>query len=112
MNSQFGLSVYGPQKVNFVKIVDRKSEKTKLKDLIYAAMYHKASQTPEIEWIQLTERGEFSKVVSVFEHSNTGYGYYCFKNNTKKTIEIELKMDQCINLQFCKLFFQPNLQYQ
>ena len=101
MTKLFGLSVYGPSEVKFTKIVDKNDKKMKLQDILYSALYHKAKSTTE-EWAPLTPAGVFSKLLCKFEHSSIGYGFYCFRNQTIKNIEIRLTMKDPINVRFCK----------
>lgn len=103
MSMKFGLSVYGPQKVEFTKLLDNSSNELQLKDLLYAGIFHKAKQGGDPrKWKPLANRGVFNKVVSKFEHSNSGYGFYCFMNYSNKTIEVKLTMTKQKNVQFCK----------
>lgn len=93
--------------MDFTKLLDKSSNQTELKDLLYAAFFFKAKDEDTRTWKRLSDKGIFSKVFSKFEHSNTGYGFYCFSNDSDKTIEVTLTMTKQENVHFCKkLFFK------
>lgn len=103
MNINFGLSVYGSQKVIFTKILDKSETDSRLKEILKGAFKHKAElSSKDSIWKPLAKKGPFSKVLAKFDHGNTGYGFYCFKNDSDKTIEIQLSMTKQLNVQFCK----------
>ena len=96
------MSVYGPEKISFTRIVDKINTNVSLDDLLYTALFEKSKSENE-GWVALSSSGPSSQVFSKFEHSTIGYGFYCFRNKSNKDIEVTLKATVRNNLKFCEL---------
>lgn len=99
VNINFGLSVYGPEKVSFLKVLDTHS--VSLQGMLKQAILNKALAEGEDEWNKLGMFGTWSYVYSNFEHSNIGYGFYAFRNESSKRIQVSLEMTKRLNVRFC-----------
>lgn len=99
INEKFGLSVYGPEKVEFTKMIDKADSKIKLKDILYKSIFHKA-KSEEDGWKPMAKSGLYSKMYSKFEHSTTGYGFYAFRNKSNKNIQVKLTMTKSVGVRY------------
>lgn len=71
--------------------------------MLKEAILNKALNEGEDEWSKLGVMGTWSDVYSNFEHSNIGYGFYAFRNDSSKKIQVTLKMTKKLNVRFCKI---------
>ena len=102
LNKRFGISVYGPQMVRFIKVIDNPSRGISLPDMLKESLLEKALSEGEDEWNKMGSVGTYSRVFSNFEHSNIGYGFYAFRNDSDKDVEITLTMTKGMNVRYCK----------
>lgn len=98
VTTTFGLSLYGPEAVNFTRVFD--TPDLPLLRIISFALVNKALLESGQEWKPLGKVFTWSKVFSNFEHSNIGYGFYAFRNGSEKTLRISLEMTKRRNVKF------------
>lgn len=66
------------------------------------ALQHKAETADAKDWKQVSQSGTFSQLHSIFEHSNIGYGFYCFSNQSSKNIKVSVTLTQQESIKVCK----------
>lgn len=106
MNINFGLSVYGPEKVQFTKVLENPEAGVSLENMLKQSLLQKALAEGEDEWKKVGTFGTFSDFYSNFEHSNIGYGFYCFRNESDRDIQVTLILTQELNIKVCKFKLQ------
>ena len=94
----FGLSVYGPDKVNFTKVLDNPQEGVSLGPMLVNTILNKALSEGADEWKQVGKSGIFSQFYSNFEHSNIGYGFYAFRNESNRNIQVTITLTKMLNI--------------
>jgi hypothetical protein len=94
--------VYGPEKVQFTKVLNNPSQGIELQDMLKQSLLQKALAEGEDEWKQVGFLGTFSDFHSNFEHSNIGYGFYAFKNESSKNIRVNLTLTKELNIKIGK----------
>lgn len=73
------------------------------------ALTQKALSSDQDQWKRVGNSGAFSQFFSNFEHSNIGYGFYCFKNDSEKNIKVTVTLTQEQNIKVRKNFFVMQL---
>lgn len=66
------------------------------------ALTQKALSSDQDQWKRVGNSGAFSQFFSNFEHSNIGYGFYCFKNDSEKNIKVTVTLTQEQNIKVRK----------
>lgn len=102
-NINFGLSGYGPEKINFTKVLSNPEEGINLLNMLKESLMQKALSEENDQWKQINPSGLFSQFYSHFEHSNTGYGFYAFRNETNRNIKVTFTLTKELNIKISKL---------
>lgn len=101
-----GVSVYGPQKIDFKKITE--SDKFSLKDMLTQAMMNMAL-SDESKLGPVGTGDIWGSIVTTFQCPSIGYGYYAAKNNSKKKVKTTLKFQNDelmpVSMSFFSYFF-------
>jgi hypothetical protein len=66
------------------------------------ALVQKALSSGQDQWKRVGNSGAFGQFFSNFEHSNIGYGFYCFKNDSDRNIKVIVTLTQEQNIKVCK----------
>lgn len=103
VNSEFGLSVYGPESVKFTEIFGASKKQIEPREILYKGLLQKA-ESDNSGWNPLASKGLFKNVTCKFEHSTIGYGFYAFRNGTPRNLEIVLTLSRKLNISLCKFF--------
>ena len=98
----FGLSAYGPATTKFTKLLQNKEKGIDLLAMLRESLLQKALSEEEEEWTKIGTFGCFSNFYSHFEHSNIGYGFYAFRNESNKNISVTITLTKSLNIKISK----------
>jgi hypothetical protein len=95
--------------VQFEKVLNEPERGINLDMMFVDSLLEKALSEDQDQWKRIGTSGPFADFYSNFEHSNIGYGFYCFKNNSSKNIKVTLILTTESNISICKFNLFQNL---
>jgi len=104
ITKKFGLGVYGVAPIKFEKVIDTEATPKKQGQIFLESIIDKANDDVD-DWNRMADNGLFSKIFSQFEHSNIGFGFYAFRNESDRNIVVTLTMKNCENVAWCKQYY-------